>query len=104
MDLERKLRIQPLVQENVAYNTRILSNVRNLSSSVFGIAAGILGLESYYGFLFYAASTMAVSALMFFYLDDRKSLESPWTVWTGDISGGVLSYILTWTLFYNLVN
>ena len=33
--------------------SQTLSNLQSLTASIFGAAAGILGLESYSGFLFY---------------------------------------------------
>ena len=41
-----------------------ISNIRSLTSSVFGIAAGTLGLESYPGFAFYLLGSLLVSGLV----------------------------------------
>ena len=43
---------------------KVLATVRSLTSSLFGIAAGILGLESYAGFIYYILGTLFVSLLI----------------------------------------
>ncbi|KAI9762595.1 MAG: hypothetical protein M1835_008001 [Candelina submexicana] len=61
---ERELAINPIVQESVQHNTQVLSSLRSLTASLFGIAAGILGLESWPGFLFYFLGTLFISLLV----------------------------------------
>ncbi|KAJ9669190.1 proliferating cell nuclear antigen [Coniosporium apollinis] len=61
---ERELAIHPIVQESVQQNARTISNIRNLTASLFGVAAGTLGLESYPGFIFYLLGTLVVSVLI----------------------------------------
>ena len=85
---------------------------------MLGAAAGILGLESYAGFLFYAIFTLLTTAL--FYLvrvvggasSSSSSSSAPgatryfrtrYEVWTGGLFAGLPGYVLTWTLFYGLV-
>lgn len=43
---------------------QVLATVRSLTSSLFGIAAGILGLESYAGFIYFILGTLFVSFLI----------------------------------------
>ena len=43
---------------------QVISQIRSLTASLFGIAAGILGLESLYGFIFYFLGTVFVSQLI----------------------------------------
>ncbi|KAF2146568.1 uncharacterized protein K452DRAFT_218221 [Aplosporella prunicola CBS 121167] len=104
---ERQLQVAPIVQESVLHNARTLSNIRNLTASLFGVAAGTLGLESTPGFLFYVGGAVLVSLLMslvrargapgkFFY---RPLAE----FWMGDVVGAAMSFVLTWTLFYGLL-
>ena len=85
----------------------MISQIRSLTASLFGIAAGILGLESYPGFLFYFSGTLLVSALIWSILAERKSarfFESQFGgLWAKDVFGGLSSFVLTWTLFYGLV-
>lgn len=83
-----------------------VSNIRALTASLFGVAAGSLGLESYPGFAFYLAGTAAVSALIFALKADGDAARyfySPKAdLWIGDMFGGLMSFVLTWTLFYGL--
>lgn len=85
-----------------------LTTLRNLTASLFGVGAGILGLESYPGFLFYVAFSLLTTALVYAlrvrgaggvktYF--RGSLE----LWTGGLLEGLSGFVLTWTLFYGLV-
>lgn len=89
---------------------QILSTLRSLTASLFGIASGILGLESWRGFLFYFLGSLVVSALIYV-LKARGNpsgaemyFQSPLReLWAGEIMGGLSSFVLTWTLFYGLV-
>ncbi|EKD20749.1 hypothetical protein MBM_01431 [Drepanopeziza brunnea f. sp. 'multigermtubi' MB_m1] len=95
-----------------------LTTLHNLTASLFGIGAGILGLESYPGFLFYLFFTLLTSALVYVFRVRpgmmkeaeaqgssgieryfRGSLE----LWTGGLIEGLSGFVLTWTLFYGLV-
>lgn len=60
--------LYPLVPDSLQHNTRMLSNLRSISSLFLGIAAGILGLESLTGFLFYFISQQLISSLFYFLL------------------------------------
>ncbi|KAI7091225.1 Proliferating cell nuclear [Hortaea werneckii] len=62
---ERELAIHPIVQESVQHNARTISNIRSLTASLFGVAAGTLGLESLPGFIFYMLGTVLVSTLIY---------------------------------------
>ncbi|EMC94939.1 hypothetical protein BAUCODRAFT_148984 [Baudoinia panamericana UAMH 10762] len=106
MSDERELVIQPIVTESVQHNARIVSNIRALTASLFGVAAGTLGLESYPGFLFYFIGTALVSVLVYFFKAESKPQAYFYRpigdLWGGDMFGGLMSFVLTWTLFYGL--
>ena len=135
MNEERELAISPIVQTSVQHNTQVgsrivegtlsfygpsarhvhlltlplqvVSNIRNLTASLFGVAAGTLGLESYPGFIFYLVGTLIVSLLVFVFRAEGKPSEyfhQPLgDLWGGDVLSGLSSFVLTWTLFYGLV-
>ena len=127
MPTERELAISPIVQESVQHNTQVysfpishfqvmqslilspqvISNIRSLTASLFGVASGILGLESYSGFLFYLLGTFFVSVLIWSILAKGKQgdyFQGAWSeLWAGDVLNGGMSFVLTWTLFYGLV-
>ena len=123
---ERELATRPIVQESVQHNARVslehstwyhhqpllnasqtVSNIRALTASLFGVAAGALGLESLPGFIFYIVGTAVVSALIYALKAEGKPngyFYRPFgDLWAGDMFGGLMSFVLTWTLFYNLV-
>ncbi|KAK7203211.1 Rab5-interacting protein-domain-containing protein [Myxozyma melibiosi] len=99
--------VAPISSESLAQNTKAVYYIRSVTSTIFGVGAGILGLESYFGFLFYFAGTAYVSLLMFFILAKGKPAEfftSPSYVWTGNAFTGLTSFVLTWTMLYGLVD
>ncbi|KAL5114728.1 hypothetical protein ACEQ8H_007397 [Pleosporales sp. CAS-2024a] len=104
---ERELAISPIVGTSVQHNNQVISNIRNLTASLFGVAAGTLGLESYPGFIFYLVGTLVVSLLLFALKTDGKPgayFYRPLSdLWLGDVFGGLSGFVLTWTLFYGLV-
>ncbi|KAL1971811.1 hypothetical protein VTN31DRAFT_1899 [Thermomyces dupontii] len=60
--------IHPLVTESVQHNTRVLSRIRSLTAFLLGASAGILGLQSTAGFIYYLVGTIFVSVLIHFFL------------------------------------
>lgn len=116
MPTEKELQISPIVNESVMHNTKTLSNLQSLTASLFGVAAGILGLESYGGFLFYVVLSL-LTALLFYAvrvapeslaagkapLDTSRYFRGSLELWTSGVFGGLAGFILTWTLFYGLV-
>jgi hypothetical protein len=84
-----------------------VSNIRSLTASLFGVAAGTLGMESYTGFIFYFLGTLIVSGLIFATRAEGKAGQYFYSplgdLWGGDIVTGLSSFVLTWTLFYGLV-
>lgn len=139
MPTERELQVSPIVAESVMHNAKVwelaghlqrsrshlsnslsgkqtLSNLQSLTSALLGVAAGILGLESYSGFLFYIVLSIITSVLFYTFrvaptslssgyqmLDTGRYFRGPFEFWTGGIFSGLAGFILTWTLFYGLV-
>ncbi|KAF8456265.1 Rab5-interacting protein-domain-containing protein [Terfezia claveryi] len=107
MDEEHELLINPVVQESVLHNTKTISDLRSLLSSLLGIAAGTLGLESYAGFIFYFVMSAFTSLLMGVFLAGGKPKEyfrgGWWDLLSSELIGGLAGYVLTWTLFLGLV-
>jgi len=100
------------VPESIIHNTKTLTNIRNLTASLFGIGAGILGLESYPGFLFYLLFSLLTSFLIYLFRvrptaskegDTSRYFQSAIQFWTGGLLDGLSGFVLTWTLFYGLV-
>ncbi|UNI15273.1 hypothetical protein JDV02_001817 [Purpureocillium takamizusanense] len=116
MPSERDYQIRPIAPDSVMHNSKTLSNLHSLAGSLFGVSAGILGLESYSGFLFYLIFSTITT--LFFYvlqvapeslrekrpvLDTGRYFLSALDFWTSGIVGGLSGFVLTWTLFYGLV-
>lgn len=103
---ERELAISPIQPESVQHNARTVSNIRALTASLFGVAAGTLGLESLPGFIFYFLGTAIVSVLIFQLKAEQNAkaffFRPTGDLWAGDMFGGLMSFVLTWTLFYGL--
>ncbi|PHH91135.1 hypothetical protein CDD83_1564 [Cordyceps sp. RAO-2017] len=113
---ERDYQLRPVVQDSVIHNSKTLSNLHSIVASLLGVSAGILGLESYHGFLFYLALS-TLTTLLFYAIkvapesraekrsvfDTGRYFHSAMDFWTGGIFGGLSGFVLTWTLFYGLV-
>lgn len=95
-------RMRLIYAPNVIHNSA-LNSVKFLSSCFAGAAAGILGLENWQGFVFFAASTLLTAACL--YVVNCKGRPSKF------IPGGVrelanpgqdniFSFVLVWTLFF----
>ena len=90
-----------------------VTTLRNLTASLFGIGAGILGLESYPGFLFYLAFSLLTSGLVYAFrvrptairggAGMKTYFRGSMELWTGGLLEGLSGFVLTWTLFYGLV-
>jgi len=110
---EREQQISPIVVESVLHNTKTLTTLHNTTASLFGIGAGILGLESYVGFVFYLLFSLLTSALIYVFRvrpqlsDDKEGLKRYFSgsmeLWTGGLVEGLTGFVLTWTLFYGIV-
>jgi len=87
---------------------------------LFGIGAGVLGLESYAGFLFYIFFSLLTSVLVYALriqpgISKQAAREGGsgggidmyflggMELWTGGLLEGLSGFVLTWTLFYGLV-
>ncbi|VVT57164.1 uncharacterized protein SAPINGB_P005566 [Magnusiomyces paraingens] len=104
---ERELQISPLYIPNIVFNKLTISYIRNVTSLAFGICAGILQLESIYGFLFYFVASTLVSFLIQVLVVGSSPLSYFVTpksdVFWAEIVSCLSSYVLMWTLFYGLV-
>ncbi|KKA26710.1 hypothetical protein TD95_004742 [Thielaviopsis punctulata] len=116
MSTEKQLQLNPIVPDAIMHNAKALSNMQSLTASLFGVSAGILGLESYAGFLFYIVFTLATSLLFYVLrvapsslgaghgaLDTSRYFHGAASFWVGGLTNGFPGFILTWTLFYGMV-
>ncbi|CAG8686407.1 1640_t:CDS:1, partial [Ambispora gerdemannii] len=95
------------VSENIAHNIKTITFIRSSLSAITGSAAGVLGLTGYSGFLFYAATSLFMSVLIWTVKTKAKPalyFKSGSDVWTEGVFGGMFSYVLFWTLLYGIVH
>lgn len=92
--------------DRIAFNQRILNYCRTFVAIISGAAAGILGLTGVVGFLTFFLTTFLLSVGLFLKVagDAKPFFRKPNDIWTEGINQAMLSYILFWTLFYDIVH
>jgi hypothetical protein len=74
---------------------------------ILGLGAGILALSAWQGFVFYLVGYLAVTACVLAKNGDMvgtKHCQTSYEAWSSQIFGGLLSFVLSWTLSYALVH
>lgn len=86
---------------SVKHNSTSILFVRASVSTVAGCAAGILGLSGLCGFAFYALVSAITGALLYFVKakgEPSRYFKGWENIWTDEVLGNLLSYVLFWTL------
>ncbi|CAF2375306.1 unnamed protein product [Rotaria sp. Silwood2] len=100
--------IEPVLYSEVAvrFNENSLEQCRTSVSALSGCVAGILGLTSYKGFIFYAFSMFFLSFLIYLYIrnEHRKFFTSLNHIFIYGFFNGLLTYVLFWTFLYGMVH
>lgn len=94
-------------QPNIQSNKDKLQRIQDVMSLAFGVGAGILGLESFYGFLFFLVS-FSLSNLSFFILccqgEANLFFQNPLKeIFLDGITSSLAGYVMMWCLTYALV-
>ena len=101
-------RVEPVLYSEVAVrlNENSLEQCRTSVSALSGCVAGILGLTSYKGFLFYGFSMFFLSFLIYLYIrhEHRTLFTSLNHVFVNGFFNGLLTYVLFWTFLYGMVH
>jgi hypothetical protein len=101
-------KVEPVLYSEVAVrlNENSLEQCRTSVSALSGCVAGILGLTSYKGFLFYAFSMFFLSFLIYLYIrnEHRKFFTSLNHIFINGFFNGLLTYVLFWTFLYGMVH
>lgn len=94
--------------ESIKYNEKQLHYLRDLTSLVSGISVGVLGIESFQGFLVFLASFIIIGLLYIawvcqfqpgnYYVSPIKSIFLD--LFVRELSG----FVMCWTFSYALVN
>ncbi|CAF0799757.1 unnamed protein product [Rotaria sordida] len=90
----------------VRFNENSLEQCRTSVSALSGCVAGIIGLTSYKGFLFYGFSMFLLSVLIFMFIrhEHRKFFTGLNHVFVNGFFNGLLTYVLFWTFLYGMVH
>ena len=94
-------------QQPFANNLNNLAWLRAVMAIVSGVCAGILGLESLWGFMFYLATSFLLSASIFFTRIEGKPelyFTSLTFLMIHEVFSNLVSFVLFWTLFYGLMH
>uniref|UniRef100_A0A0G4FW70 ER membrane protein complex subunit 6 n=1 Tax=Chromera velia CCMP2878 TaxID=1169474 RepID=A0A0G4FW70_9ALVE len=94
-----------VVGSSLAYNRRILSYCRNYAAIVGGVAAGLCGATSLQGVLFFLVSALLMSGVLLVRMgfNFKPYFLTMHEVVGGQLFAGLLSFILFWTLVYDIV-
>ena len=90
----------------VRFNENSLEQCRTSVSALSGCVAGIIGLTSYRGFLFYGFSMFLLSLGIFVIIrkEHRKFFTGLNHVFVNGFLNGLLTYVLFWTFLYGMVH
>eukprot|EP00250_Pteridium_aquilinum_P027635 c3536_g1_i1 orf=113-478(+) len=92
--------------ENIQHNMRTIYYSRTFLSIIGGVVAGVLGLTSITGFLFYFAIMMATSAGVA--LKAGLNIERYFDSWNritlDGLTAGLMSFVLFWSFAYDIVH
>jgi len=92
--------------DRMGYNIRTVNSCRTFVAIVAGMAAGVLGIEGLAGFVAFLGTTAVLSVGLYFKVacDPKPYFKKPNDIWTEGISQAAMSYIMFWTLFYDIVH
>ncbi|CAF3251057.1 unnamed protein product [Rotaria socialis] len=103
-----KRKVESILYSDIAvrYNENSLEQCRTSVSALSGCVAGIIGLTSYKGFLFYGFSMFLLSLLIFIFIrhEHRKFFTGLNHVFVNGFFNGLLTYVLFWTFLYGMVH
>ena len=101
-------RTDPVLYNEMAvrFNENSLEQCRTSVSALAGCVAGILGLTSYKGFLFYAISMILLSFLIYFRIrNEYRLFFNSWKhIFINGFLNGLLTFVLFWTFLYGMVH
>jgi len=94
------------VPENIANNNRVVNFSQTLICSIAGTATGILAITGLYGFVCYFLAYVLASVFLLKKIDFKTETYFPSasSFWVDSISQGFMSFILFWTLSYDIVH
>lgn len=90
----------------ITYNNHLLEYCRTSMSALAGSTAGIIGLTSLYGFIFYIIMVLILWMMIMSKAgsDYSRYFTSPSAVLTNGFLSGLTTYVLFWTFLYGMVH
>ena len=90
----------------IATNHNIIEYCRTSMSALSGSTAGIIGLTSLYGFIFYFLMAIALWLIIILKVGSNwnKYFTSRRQILTNGLFGGLTTYVLFWTFLYGMVH
>eukprot|EP00695_Tsukubamonas_globosa_P000885 TRINITY_DN1825_c0_g1_i1.p2 TRINITY_DN1825_c0_g1~~TRINITY_DN1825_c0_g1_i1.p2 ORF type:complete len:106 (-),score=6.16 TRINITY_DN1825_c0_g1_i1:172-489(-) len=94
-----------LSKEKIDKNEKILSNCRTFASILGGCVTGVLGLTGLLGFVLYFVCSILLSLglLVKSKFSTKRYFRTSSSIWTSGVGSGLMTYILFWTLMYDIV-
>ena len=92
--------------DKIAYNAKALNYCRVFVAIISGCAAGILGQTGLLGFLTFFITTFLLSLTLYMKVkgDPKPYFKDAQAIWTEGVVQSLMSYVLFWTLFYDIVH
>ncbi|GAM27599.1 hypothetical protein SAMD00019534_107750, partial [Acytostelium subglobosum LB1] len=91
--------------EMLAMNQKSQHFCQILIATAGGCVAGVFGFSGVYGFIFYVLVHLMFCSL---YNLKEKNLQhyfiTPKTMWYDSLSSGLMTFVLFWTFFYNIIH
>ena len=104
--MTQKPKIPIYSQEAYASNLSVIQSTRAILAIVAGISAGVLGLESLWGFGFYFLISTLLSLSIYILTLGSPTLyfTAPQQLWIQDVFSNLFSYVLFWTLAFGMLH
>eukprot|EP01113_Clastostelium_recurvatum_P006380 TRINITY_DN12881_c0_g1_i1.p1 TRINITY_DN12881_c0_g1~~TRINITY_DN12881_c0_g1_i1.p1 ORF type:complete len:108 (-),score=4.87 TRINITY_DN12881_c0_g1_i1:138-440(-) len=92
--------------DHMVNNNRVLYFSRILMSIIAGCGAGIIGMTGLIGFIPYFLTYFIISVLMWMKMHSKPLVyfQTESALWWDGVFTGLLSYVLFWTLSYDVVH
>ncbi|CAA9990936.1 ER membrane protein complex subunit 6, putative [Plasmodium knowlesi strain H] len=92
-------------ERKIKHNKNSLILSKQFYGIIGGITVGILGIQGTYGFLFFSLFTVIGTLMTFSHIrnDFKSYFMKPSDIFCRDFFSGLISFILFWTLSYDLI-
>lgn len=94
-------------RKSIEANSKKLQHVHDIMSLALGVAAGVLSLESLYGFMFYGVG-LTITNVVFYVVCCHNQPKSYFRdpvqeIFVSSLSNNVAGFVMAWCLVYALV-